>query len=480
MRAAFNLRSRKSLCLAVMAIALLAIPTSISAQNSNILYFATRNPHSNSVNPAFFPSHNRMFIALPSANIDFTSPLSYSDIFTYNPGDTATTINLNTILDTLSNNGRIRLGTHVKGAAVGFRFGSSFLTASASANVNMGLSLPQGLITLAKEGNYNYTGDNYIELIDGQLLTLRAYGEGAIGFGHNFGKLTVGVRAKMLVGYYDYSMNGSSMRLYTANDYSSLRADLDLQVHNTSAVDISYDSVTGSVNVNKENINYFPNNRGFNFDLGVRYDNGIFDLSASIIDLGKGIHWQDNVKSIVNANGTAGVTFSGIDIDSLFVSGTIDSTYLQQLVDSIKTMTQFQEIEGEQYWTSIPTKVNLAGIMRITPMISAGIMFHGEFERGLTRVGDVFKTRTIGFYSNTSLLGRINLLDWVELAASFSVVTNNGSVNWFNPGIGITLTPLRAIQVYAAMDYISNRYVIDAKQFNVTAGLSLMFGNNLR
>lgn len=478
MRTAFKAQNSRKLFVALFALLMLVVPAQVMAQNSNILYVSSRNPHSNSVNPAFFPSRNRMFIALPCVNVDFTSPLSYSNIFTYNPGDTITTINVNNILDTLSHDGRIRLGTNVRGAAIGFRFGDNFLTASASANVNVGFSLPKGLLTLAKEGNYNYTGeDNYLELIDGQMLTLRAYGEGAIGFGRTFGKLTVGVRAKMLVGYYDFSMGGTSMRLYTGDDYNSLRADLDLQIHNASAVEINVDSTTNQISVNTNNINYFPNNRGFNFDLGVRYDNGLFELSASVIDLGKGIHWQDNVSQLVNANGEAGITFTGLSVDSLFVNGKMDSNYLNQYVDSLKAMTQFSKVDGADYWTTIPTKVNLAGLVNITPTLSAGIIFHGEFERGLTRVGDVFKTRTVGFYSSTSILGRINLMDWIEIAASFSVISNNSQVNWFNPGLGITLTPFRAIQVYAAMDYISNRYIIDAKQFNITAGVSLMFGN---
>ncbi len=479
MRTTMNMTRRSGLAVALFALMVLIAPTRMEAQNSNILYGSSRNPHSNSLNPAFFPSDNRMFVALPCVNLDIASPLSYSGLVTYNPGDSISRINLNNIFDSLGNDGRIRLGANVTGAAVGLRLGNSFLTASANANVNLGFSLPRGLSTLIQEGNYSHTGDDFIELLDGQMLTLRAYGEGAIGFGHNFGKLTVGVRAKLLVGYYDFSMSGSSMRLYTANDYSSLRADLDLQIHNASALDISIDSVNGGINFNPSNINYFPNNRGINFDLGVRYNNGLFDLSASVLDLGKGIHWQENIKNIVNADG-AGITFSGINIDSLFVGGVMDTTYTQQLVDSLKNMINLSAVDGADYWTSIPTKLNLSALVNITPMISAGVMFHGEFERGLTRVGDVFKTTSIGFYSNTSLLGRINIHDWVEVAASFSVIANNGSVNWFNPGVGITLTPLRAIQIYMAADYISNRYIIDAKQFNVTAGLSLMFGNNLK
>ena len=89
-------------------------------------------------------------------------------------------------------------------------------------------------------------GDDYIELLDGQLLTARVYGEAALGFGMNINdNLTIGARAKLLVGYFDLSTAGSSARLYTAEDYSSITGVMDLRLNNTSALEVVTDEVTG-------------------------------------------------------------------------------------------------------------------------------------------------------------------------------------------------------------------------------------------
>jgi len=159
--------------------------------------------------------------------------------------------------------------------------------------------------------------------------------------------------------------------------------------------------------------------------------------------------------------------------------GTLDSTYTQVLIDSLKALAEYKTIDGgDAYWTAIPTKVNLGGMFHITKGVSAGLLFHGEFDRGLVKVGDVFKTKTVGFYSRTSALARVNLYDWVEVVAAASVLTNNGKWNWFNPGIGLTLTPFRTLQIYTFIDYMSNFYIVDTKQLNISAGLNLFFGSS--
>lgn len=453
-----------------------AISNDIKAQNSNILYGSSRTPQMNSVNPAFFPSKSRMYLALPGVNMNLSSPLSYSDIFTYDSTEQKTYINANSILDTLSNDGRIRFATNVHAVGLGFRFGSSFITLSTQMKLDLGVGLPQGLIRFLNEGNYNYTGDNYMELLDGQLVTTRLYGEAAIGYGREVGNFTFGARAKLLVGYLDLSSAGSSLKLYTDTNYSSITADVDLQLNYASAIQFDSDAVSGKMSI--ANMNYMPQNIGINFDLGVRYEDDLFDLSASIIDLGPGIHWKENVQHVVSARENNTFTFTGVDVSGMMSGGEMDSSFTQTLIDSLSTLTEYKFIDGEDYWTTIPTKVNLGGMFKLSPGLNVGVLFHGEFERGLTKVGDVFKTKTVGFYSTTSVLGRFNLRDWIEIVGSFSVVTNNGNWSWFNPGFGVTLTPFRAVQIYMIMDYISNRYIVDAKQFNITAGFNLLFGSS--
>lgn len=460
----------------LLLILAVAIPVGSNAQSSSILYGSSRNPLMNSVNPAFFPSNSRVYISLPGVNMNFVSPLAYNSIFQYDSTSDRTLVNANSILDTLANNGAIRLGTNVHAVGLGLNFDRFFLTFSTQAKVDMSFAIPQGLVTFLNEGNYGHVGDDYIELLDGQLLTARVYGEAAVGFGMNVNdNLTIGARAKLLVGYFDLSTAGSSARLYTAEDYSAITGVMDINLHNTSVLE-SVEGADGKTTYKLRT--YLPKNYGINLDLGVRYATDLFEVSASIVDLGPGIHWTENVQNIVSAREDNSFTFTGVDVSSMMSGGRLDSAFAQTLIDSLTALTETRTIAGEDYWTSTPTKVNIGGMFHISSGFSAGLHFHGEFDRSITKVGDVFKTKNVGFYSNTSLLARLNLYDWVEIVASASLVTNNNHVDWFNPGVGITLTPFRTLQIYAFLDYISNIYLIDAKQFNVSAGLNLFLGSS--
>ena len=462
---------------ALMMVAM-AMPEVLNAQ-SNIMYGSSRNPLMNTANPAFFPSRSRVYLSLPGANLDFSSPLAYSSIFQVDTAAQKTYINANSLLDTLANGEKIRFGTNVNAVGLGLNFGKFFLTLSAQAKVDLGFGLPQGLVTFINEGNYGHTVDDVIELLDGNLISARAYGEGALGVGIRLmdDHLTIGARVKMLVGYLDLSNAGSSLTVATAPDYSTMTADLNLDMNYAGAVNLIRDTVSGKTNF--EIGSYFPKNYGLNFDLGAHYENDLFEVSASIIDLGPGIHWTENIKKVVSARENNSFTFSGMDVSNLMHGGTLDSTYSQMLIDSLSSLAEYKVVDGgADYWTSIPTKVNVGGMFHLTPGVSAGLLFHGEFERGLVKVGDVFKTQNVGFYSRTSLLARVNIHDWVEVVASASVLSSNGSWSWVNPGVGLTLTPFRTLQIYTFLDYISNLYLVDAKHLNVSVGLNLFLGSS--
>lgn len=463
---------------AIFFIAIMSLPFAAQSQTSSIMYASSRNPLMNNANPAFFPSNSKLYFSLPGANVKFSSPLAFSSIFQYDSAENKTYINANNILDTLANGDKIRFGTNVNAFGFGINFGKFFVTLSSQVKVDVGFGMPSGLVTFLNEGNYGHTGDDVLELLDGNLINARVYAEGALGFGYKItDELTVGARLKMLLGYLDLSNAGSSMTLTTAPDYSSMTADLDINMNYAGCIDIQYDSVNDQTTYNIRT--YTPKNYGFNIDLGAKYETDLFEVSASILDLGPGIHWTDSVSRIVSAKENNTFTFEGTDVSNMMHGGQLDSTYTQMLIDSLSSLAKTKTINGgEDYWTSIPTKVNLGGMFHITQGVSAGLLFHGEFERGLVKVGDVFKKKNVGFYSRTSLLARVNLYDWVELVASYSLTSSNGNWNFFNPGVGLTLTPFRTLQIYTFLDYISNIYIVDAKQLNISLGLNLFFGSH--
>ena len=73
---------------------------------------------------------------------------------------------------------------------------------------------------------------------------------------------------------------------------------------------------------------------------------------------------------------------------------------------------------------------------------------------------------------------RLGFRDWIEVVASASVISNKSQWDWFNPGVGVTLTPFKTLQIYAFLDYISNIYLIEAKNVNLSLGINLLFGKS--
>lgn len=451
-------------------VALLAIPQFGNAQSS-IIYGSTRNPLSNSLNPAFFPTNTKVYLSVFGMNLGMHSPVSYNDIFEMDATRTKTYINLNSLLDKMSDNGRMHFKNTINTLGVGVNFDKFFLTLSSQVNIEMASQMPKGFRTFLTEGNTNYTGDNYLELIDGSFIAARIYAEEALGFGYRIDEnITVGGRAKLLIGYLDLSDGGNTYaRLYTDEDYGYIRGVYNLDLNFSSIMEKKidpndpdkYEWEMGNTMLPMKNI-------GFAFDLGGSYTTDKYEFSLSILDIGPGIHWGHNVQKVVPKDEKNSFTFTGVDISEWMQGGTMDSTVLNSIVDSLERFTKYDIKDGKIYRSSIPMKINLGGMYNFNKMFSAGMHFHGQFGGNM------------GSYTNTAILGRFSFKEQIEVMASFSCLTNNGEWDWFNPGVGFTFTPGRVFQFYAMLDYISDFYLANAKSFNLSFGINLLFGRTDR
>lgn len=463
--------------LCIFAIAAFLLLPSVGHAQSSLMYGSSRNPLMNTHNPAFFPSRSKVFVALPNFNIGLNSPVSVNSLAYYDSIQDKTIINANQVLDTLSSD-LFRLGFNIYTFGLGLNFDKLFFTLSSQVKFQAGIGIPRGIVTFLNEGNYYHTGDDVIELINGNFVNAMLYAEAALGAGYRINdNLTVGLRIKGLMGVVDLSNGGSSLTLRTEPDYSAMTANLNLDMNLTLPGEIVYgeDSAITGMKIN----NYTPKNYGMNFDLGARYATDRFEVSASIIDLGPGIKWTDGIRKVVSAKPNNNFTFTGMDISETMHGGQIDTGFATMLIDTLKGMIDYKIIDGgDPYWTSIPTKVNVGGMFNVSEYFSAGLHFHGEFERGLEKVGDVFKSKLTGFYSRTSLVARVTLKDWLEIIASASALQSHNNWDWFNPGVGFTFAPFRTVQLYLFLDYISDLPLVDAKQVNLTFGLNILAGNS--
>ena len=474
--------------LAIIAAVLLGMGT-VSAQyneTNNLFYHSFRTPQSNQLNPALFPNKNTLFITLPSFGMRFGAPLSISDFVYYDDASGNTIISVNRMLDSLSVNNRFRMGIDMDILGFGLHIGNTFVTLGARWVNDFSLGIPIDMINALLTGNVDENGEviNSVRLLDGDLMNFTSYLETSIGVGHRLSALglTIGVRAKLLSGVLNLQTDNSRIDLNTADGLDNVSIDAYYQLQG--ALCMPVDSLK-SFNLSHlgigDVIGAFGSNTGVAFDLGAKYDFGPFCFTASLNDISAGIHWKKNTYTVAPVNGHATFVFDGENVRTILDQGAMNTdsvtAHLQQFVEGLTPDTT----TGADYWYCIPTKLNLGASYSFAKLLRAGLLLHGQWDRGiLSRKNnyelDLTDDLKNTFRFNTTLTFGVNLFNWAELIVGSSIVYDGSKINPFNPGVGFVFTPATAVQMYLMADYVSSIYLVEAKAFNVKFGLNLLFG----
>lgn len=490
--------------ISIIAILLLLTAGSVKAQyneTNNLFYFAMRTPQTNQLNPALFP--NALFyMQLPGlSGLQMGFPLAIGDIAQYDPVQKVNIINVNNILDKLGQNNDFRFGLDLNLFGFGAKIAFVHFDFNTQLRSTFNFGIPVSTINTVLEGNVNNDGTAIPEqvLLDGDLLNLQMYLETSIGAGVKIPTipLTVGFHAKLLSGIVNLQTENTRVTFETEEDFESVRANMYYEVRGASVVPID---TTGGTSVSNIAKNMFKNvgdiakgmyslnngNTGVAFDLGASYKLGPVLLSASVNDLSAGIHWQKNLMRIVPTNGAGTISFDGTDIQNFINRGDINTDTLMNYINNqLKGMSPEFQLEGEDYWYTIPTKINLGAQVDFLSVLHAGILFHGQFDRGLLSrknqyeldLGEVKKNT---FRYNTTLSVGVNVFNWMELIVASSVVYDGhskfGLENILNPGFGLVLTPATVLQAYVMADYLSSMYLTSVKALNLKFGLNIVIG----
>lgn len=497
----------------ILAALLMLATGTVKAQfneTNNLFYFAQRTPQSNLLNPAFFPS--TFYLTLPGiTSFQLGLPLSIGDIAVYDPVQQANVININNVLDKLGENNDFRFGFDLNVVGLGLKVGPVFVNANMMLRSNINLGIPVSVVNTVLNGNVAADGSAIPEvtLLDGDLLNMQMYMETSVGAGLKVPMtgLTVGARAKLLSGILNLQTDNTKVTFETEEDFETVRARIYYEAMAASIIPVEEgqnfsDVINGLKGANIKDmamslIDLGGGNNGIAFDFGAKYDLGPFSFSASINDLSAGIHWQKNVISIVPKNGQGTIEFDGLDISNLLDGGTINvDTLKNYLSDQIEGMMPQTLVNSADYWYCIPTKLNLGASVSLG-ILKAGILFHGQWDRGLlskstyssfsealddatTNFNEVKNT----FRSNTTLSVGVNFFNWLELIAGSSFVYDGSGLsnitldNFLNPGVGVIFTPATLIQAYVMMDYASSMYLTQMKAFNFKVGFNLLVGSN--
>ena len=451
--------------------------------NSNDLFYHSFNsPLTTRLNPANFPYESTFYLTLPRVGANMQMPLSYNDLgLKYDPNTDTTTLNLNYLIDQIRDKGSwFGVGAEVDLLGFGFKVKDLSFNFATGVRTNENFTIPTDALYLLTDGN---TGDHaHINMGTSDFFQSLTYAYASLGFSMKLPvlPLTVGGRLNVLDGIQTISADHLDLDLYNY-DNKEIRVEADYLAHAagmgkiaivkregmSDTVEMSYDST-------------MPMNLGFTFDIGVRYDLGNFSFSASLLDVGPGIRWKENITTVVPKHQDTYISFEGIDLSQIKITydengkatgWKLDSTYLQGFVDSLKNMVATVEEEGEPFWTGVPTRMYLGANYSLGRILRFGALFHGEWNRGLFYKGNTFR-------HSTTLSATFNLFNWLELTAANAFTFDGSAFSPINPGVGVSVNLFERFQIYGAVDYLSNLYATDIKGVRAYAGIN--FVNNVR
>ena len=454
-------------------------------ETNTMFYHTLRTPQSVQLNPVFFPTNNTWYITLPGVNLQFGSPVAVSDFMYYDKVQQQTVLSIDSMMNHLTEGNKFRVGANVDILGFGFRVKNTMINFSTRLVNHVSLGFPVEMVNALRVGNIDENGNvrPVVELLDGDVLNATSYLETGLGVSQYFEdiNLTVGLRAKLLFGVANVQTDNTRLEFNTDPNLDSVTARMYYEIQ--AATFAPYDTTNKRFNINFGDI-LSQRNTGVAFDIGAKYDWGPFTFSLAINDLTGGIHWKNNVMTWKPEGGQGVIVFNGMDISTMLNGGTFNVDSLTNYLENqLHQMTPTSKDSGD-YWFSIPTKINLGASYNFGRLFRAGFLFHGQFDRGLLSKSNAVSMDLGGventFRWNTTLSLGMNLFDWMEVTAANSIVYDGESMDLFNPGVGLVLTPGRVFQLYVMGDYISNLYLTDSKAFNLKLGLNLLFGSGGR
>jgi hypothetical protein len=348
---------------------------SLRAQIDLSTYTLSDSWQATQLNPAFCARLEGLHIGLPGLRNDLgLSNLKFND-FVRSEGD-RTFIDADAAIERLEPFDNIlteRLDVETVG--VGYSFGSLFIGLQHRLRYVAYVNYPKTLPQLIWQGNAQFIGQT---VSFGPDFELNGYHEialaGALPIGEN---LRLGARVKLLSGIANTSTVSTELNLTTGEENYELTVDGDYRVNTSGALNydgyenLALDFQFGKLQAN----NLFGGNTGWAFDLGIDAQFGALQISASVLDLGGQLDWQDEV-----ANYTIDEprTYEGLDVvqnifdDSLSFAGILDT--LEGQYEPTETAVPFT--------TELSTKYYFRLGYRVTDRLTAGAILFGEQYRG--------------------------------------------------------------------------------------------------
>lgn len=453
-----------------MLLILVCVVNILKAQDGyNSIYFLPNLPQRVRINPAYQPEY-KTWVGLPGLSgisVNYlNSSFALKDLLRKD-GQDSLYVDIDRMYKSLRKRNIIGFTNENSLLTVGFRIKSWYATVDITQKNDLVFRTNKELFSFLKNGNAPYLGKN-MDL--GRLgLRLSAYDEFAFGLSKKVNeKLTVGGRAKFLLGIANADMRKSKIQIGSSDDAELIQLHSQQDLRISAPVTLSYskdgdyvewDDLDADVDDFSAKWVLNTKNPGFALDLGAEYQyNDKLKLYASLVDLGF-IHWGAK-----NYRFTQDVTFDwkGADLSNSVNSN--DSLYrdlddaFDDLVDSLKDNFRMKDGEGS-YTTMLRGKLFLGATYRLNKMVEVG---------GLAELTLMDKA----FYPSLTVSADVRLCRNVSAAVAYSLMPGN----YVNLGAALT-AKLGPVQLYASTDNVLGADYTSTQSLNARLGINLLFGH---
>ncbi len=365
-------------------------------------------------------------------------------------------------LDDLDQQNYAQMDISVNLLDLGFRIGSrNYINVFANETMNAFMQYPRPLAEmLFNVGNSKIVNRTYdIQDFQYNVLQYRSIG---IGYTRQINKkLSIGFRAKSLMGISQIQTSNDSMRFVSDADDSSFGVLGNLSFMSSGVQNLKpYYSILGNLNfsslatqaLQRNPSNYLQNtgNNGFAFDLGLQYNvSKELDLYASLLNVGS-ITWKNDVT--INPLADDNIEFPTQDLDYF-------NSEVLEFVDSLGRKATIDTT----FKTRLPTMLYVGGSYFVTPTTSIDVVLNPRFYLG-----------EIDFGFGVGITTRVNKI----LQVGGNVSSFNKSTINFGLGAALNLGPA---QLYLASDNIIPIFAFSsAKTAHFNLGLTFNFGRQTR
>lgn len=445
----------------------------VNGQALRSSYFMENSLFRSKMNPAFTPRSNYFSLPLLAGfGAGINSNLGISDFLYPKNGTLYTYMNENVTLEEFSGNlprkPYIDIDIDTDILNFGFYTGrNAFWTFDIGLKVDAQIDMPKDLFLFTKQGmassvqKYNIGGFNIYQTSAFQI---------ALGHARNLSDilkgLSVGVKAKFLVGIEHIGMRINNADIYMSKDKWMLDTDASGNIA-ASFLNVTMPQGDQEAVYDFNSQNIAPSGYGFAVDFGAEYRLSIgsfldgLTLSASVVDLGAMFYGPKNMQTFVSSGAAEFNGFEGINLDDYNFEQN-----LQEITDEFVNLANLTEVEPtERIRVSTGPKIYLGAEMPfLKNIMSLGLLYTARF--GYARTANEL---TVAY--------NLTPAKWFNLGINYSFLNTAKSIGWI-----VELSPKAGVDLFIGSDYTYLEFTpqfVPVEKFCINArmGMAIVLGS---